>query len=276
MPPPTGQSPAAAAATPPEVIPSTSVPPPPAPPPARPAAAILADAVKAVGGEAAFAAHKTKRMKVEIAFERMGITGAGEQLSTSTGKMLMTTDLPGIGTLRQGSNGKTHWAEDPINGLRTLAGAEAEQARQAAAWCLELQANDLFTKIEVKNEVGPGGAPLECLVLTPKVGNALTNCYDASTHLQVLQKGTHVSPQGETPFLSVLKDWREVGGIKMAYAVDTQEGPLTFTVRVVDLKLDEPLADKLFEQPPARGGAGQGPGDAAPKAKAKPKAAPKK
>jgi hypothetical protein len=250
--------------------------PPPAPPAARSVAAILADAVKAMGGEAAFAAHKTKRMKVEIVFDRMGITGSGEELNTSANKMLMTTDLPGIGTLREGSDGKTFWADDPINGRRVLSGAEAEQMRMAASWCPELHATELFKNIEVKNEAGPGGAPLECLVLTPKEGSAITSCYDASTHLQVLQKGTHATPQGETPFLSVLKDWRDVGGIKMAWAVDTQEGPLTFTLRVTDVKYDEPMPDKLFEAPAAPGGgAAKEPAPAKGKA-AKPKAAPKK
>jgi hypothetical protein len=239
-------------------------------------AAILADAVKAMGGEAAFNAHKTKRMKVEIVFDRMGITGAGEELATKDNKLLMTTDLPGIGTLREGSNGKVFWAEDPINGRRVLSGAEAEQMRLAAAWCPELQATQIFKTIEVKNELGPGNAPLECLVMTPKAGSPITSCYDATTHLQVLQKGTHSTPQGETPFLSVLKDWRDTGGIKMAWAVDTQEGPLTFTLRVTDVKYDEPMADKQFEAPAAGG-------DAAPAAPApgkrtapKPKAAPKK
>jgi hypothetical protein len=255
--------------------PQVAVPVPPPPPPARSSAAILADAVKAMGGEAAFNSHKTKRMKVEIVFDRMGITGAGEELATKDNKLLMSTDLPGIGTLREGSNGKIFWAEDPINGKRVLTGAEAEQMRLAASWCPELQASQLFKSIEVKNEIGPGNAPLECLVMTPKEGAAITSCYDASTHLQVLQKGTHATPQGETPFLSVLKDWRDVGGIKMAWAVDTQEGPLTFSLRVTEVKYDEPVADKVFELPAAGGEAAPAPAPAKGKT-AKPKAAPKK
>jgi hypothetical protein len=277
LPPPTGISPAQAATSPPEGNPTVPVVAPPPPPAARPAAAILADAVKAMGGEAAFAAHTTKRMKVEIVFDRMGITGSGEELSTRAGKMLMTTDLPGIGTLREGSDGKIFWSDDPINGRRVLEGAEAEQLRLAASWCPELQANELFKSLEVKNEPGPGGAPLECLVMTPKAGSAITSCYDASTHLQVLQKGTHATPQGETPFLSAVKDWREVSGIKMPFAVDTQEGPLTFTLKVVSVKFDEPMADKLFEMPAAAPAAGTAKEPAPAKGKAaKPKAAPKK
>jgi len=66
----------------------------------------------------------------------------------------------------------------------------------------------------------------------------VTNCYDAKTHLQVSQKGTRATPQGDTPFSSTLKDWRDVGGIKMPFSVDTQAGPITFTARLSDVKFD--------------------------------------
>jgi hypothetical protein len=57
----------------------------------------------------------------------------------------------------------------------------------------------------------------------------------------------------------------------MPRTVDTQEGPLTFTMRLVDAKLDEAVDDKLFElpKPPA-------PAPAPAKGKAKAKAPAKK
>ena len=104
-------------------------------------------------------------------------------------------------------------------------------------------------------------------MLTPHEGPPVTNCYDAKTHLQVSQKGTRSTPQGDTPFTSTLKDWREVGGIKMPFSVDTQAGPITFTARLTDVKFDQPHGDKMFEPPsagraaaaaPSRQGQGQG------------------
>jgi hypothetical protein len=215
---------------------------------------VLADAVTAIGGEAAWNAHATMRLKLELTFPGMGISGTAERISARADKgkgdrMLLTTDIPGTGAFRSGTNGTVIWSDDPINGLRVLAGAEAEQARADAAWCAELRMAELYKSIDVKNETGPSGAALECLVLTPKEGSPITSCYDAKTHLQVLVKGTHTTPQGDTPFLSAVRDWAEVGGIKMPRAFDTQEGPLTFTMRVTEMKLDEPVDEHLFEQP---------------------------
>ena len=221
--------------------------PPPKPP--RPVDAILADAVRATGGEAAWKAHKNMHIKLQLTFQGMGISGVGERYSTSTDKSLTLTDLPGIGAVREGSNGTVFWAQDPVNGLRRLEGAEAEEARVESAWNPEQRLKDFYPKVESKVEAGPAGAPLECIVLTPKIGNPVTNCYDAATHLQVLQKGLRATPQGDTPYSSTFKNWRDVGGVKLPFDVDTQAGPITFTARTTDVKFDEVLDDKMFEPP---------------------------
>jgi hypothetical protein len=206
-------------------------------------------------------------MKLEMTFLGMGISGQGERFATKDDKALVVTDLPGMGTIREGSNGKVLWAQDPINGTRKLTGAEAEQARLEAVWNAELRTNELYKSVEVAPSSAAG---LECLVLTPSEAPAVTNCYDAKTHLQVSQKGTRSTPQGDTPFSSTLKDWREVGGLKMPFAVDTQAGPITFTARMTDVKFDQPMDDKMFEPPSAAGDdAGKGKGKGKSKARAK-------
>jgi hypothetical protein len=241
---------------------------------ARAVAAILADVVAAMGGEAAWKSHSTMFEKIELSIAGLGMSGTGERTATRDDKSLLTTQLPGIGTSRQGSNGKVLWSEDPINGLRLLTGAEAESARVESAWAPELHFATLFKKIDVTSETTPGGAALECLVLTPHEGPALTNCYDAKTHLQVSQKGTHPTPQGDTPFTSTVKDWRDVGGLKMPFAVETQTGPITFSLRITELKLDVPVDDKLFDPPAGASTKAKGkakkPTKSAAKAKAKP------
>ncbi|HVU49558.1 MAG TPA: hypothetical protein VHL80_02665 [Polyangia bacterium] len=221
---------------------------------------VLSDIARALGSDAAWKAHKNVRMKLEMSFQGMGISGSGERFATSKDKALVVTDLPGMGTIREGSNGKVFWSQDPINGTRTLSGAEADQARIESVWNAELRMNELYRSIELAPSSPPGQ---ECLVLTPPDAPPVTNCYDARSHLQVTQKGTRSTPQGDTPFSSTLKDWREVGGLKMAFSVDTQAGPITFTARMTDVKFDVPMDDKMFDPP---GGAG----DAA-KGKAKPK-----
>jgi hypothetical protein len=211
--------------------------------------AVLADAVEATGGAAAWNAHKTAHFKIETVFQGMGMGGSGERFATRENKSLSVTEMTGLGTIREGTNGTVFWSQDPLQGLRLLDGAEREQARIEACWNPEMNAATLFAKLEVATEPGPGGKPLECVIATPKVGAPIHNCYDPATHLQALQTGIRATPQGDVPFRAVMRDWRSVGGIKIAFEAETQVGPLTLVVRIKSVTFDAPVDAKIFEPP---------------------------
>ena len=216
---------------------------------ARPPQAILADAVKATGGEAAWNAHKTARYRVETVFQGMGLSGSGERFVTRAGKAFTTVEMAGLGNVREGTNGSVAWSQEPLHGLRILDGVEAEQTRIGAAWNQDMQAAELFTKLESANEPGPDGTTLECVTATPRVGAPIRSCYDARTHLQVTQSGIRVGPEGSIPFRATVSDWRDIGGVKMPFQSNTQLGPITLVDRIKSVTFDEPIDDKLFDPP---------------------------
>ena len=88
--------------------------------------------------------------------------------------------------------------------------------------------------------------------MTPRIGPAIRNCYDAGTHLQVSQEGMRATPQGDVPFSSKISDWHSVGGVKIPYVCETQAGPVTLVTTVTEVTFDEPMNNKMF-QPPAPG-----------------------
>jgi hypothetical protein len=179
----------------------------------------------------------------------MGMGGTGERFATRDGKSFTVTQMTGVGTVREGTDGKVFWSEDPIQGLRFLEGAEREQARIEAAWNPDMQADQLYAKVESATEAGPNGVTYECVIATPKVGPPTKSCYDPVTHLQVTQSGTRATPQGDIPFRGITKDWRDVGGLKVPFGAETQLGPITLVVTVKSLVFDEPVDAKMFEPP---------------------------
>ena len=221
----------------------------PSSPAQRPASDILSDAVKAVGTPEAWSAHQSAHMTMTMTFQGVGITGTAQRFATARDKALVVTEIPGVGVIREGSNGKVFWSQDPINGLRLLDGAEADQARIESVWNPELRVADLFSTVEAKNQPGADGKILECVVLTPKIAPPTTRCFDPATHLQTLETGVRPTPQGDTPFSSTVGDWRTVGGLKTAFALETQAGPITFVAKVQSLVFDEPMDDEKFEPP---------------------------
>jgi zinc protease len=208
--------------------------------------AILADSVQAMGGAAAWSAHKSIHVKMSLAFRGMGMSGPVDHYQTSADKSLTVSTFPGIGIVREGSNGKIFWAQDPFNGIRQLEGAEAEMARIEDSWNSDLEARALYAKIELSPDPPAG---LECLSLTPRTGSAVRSCYDRQTHLQVSQEGIHATPQGDVPFKVTMGDWRAIGGIRMPYTTEMHAGPVVIVTTVNEVAFDEPLDDKMFEPP---------------------------
>ena len=216
---------------------------------ARSPQAILADAVKATGGEAAWNAHKTARYRVETVFQGMGLSGSGERFVTRAGKAFTTVEMAGLGNVREGTNGSVAWSQEPLHGLRILEGVEAEQSRIGAAWNQDMQAAELFTKLESANEPGADRTMLECVIATPRVGAPIRSCYDARTHLQVTQSGVRVGPEGSIPFRATVSDWRDIGGVKMPFQSNTQLGPITLVDRIKSVTFDESIDEKMFDPP---------------------------
>jgi zinc protease len=208
--------------------------------------AILADSVQAMGGAAAWSAHRTVHIKMDLAFQGMAMGGPVDHYQTSADKSLTVSSFPGIGMVREGSNGKVFWAQDPFNGLRYLEGAEAEQARIEDSWNSDLEARTLYAKIETTPDPPAG---LECLSLTLRSGPPLRSCYDRQTHLQVSQEGIHATPQGNVPFKATVSDWRSVGGLKMPYTTEMHAGPVIIITTVKEVAFDEPMNDATFEPP---------------------------
>lgn len=218
---------------------------------ARNADAILDDYARAVGGEAAWKKHQTMRVKTDVEAKGMQIKGSEERWLTSSGKMLSVTSLAAIGNIRQGSNGKVRWSEDPINGLRILKGAEDEEARIDGSWNADVNLKKLYQSWRVVDPptAPPAGKRYECVELKAKLSKPTTACFDAETHLRVYQKGEHSTPQGDVPYTATFSDWRTVEGVKMPYVEEMTAGPMTLEARVVDLKFDEKLDPKMFDVP---------------------------
>ena len=206
------------------------------------------------GGEAAWNAHKTVHFKVQTTLQGMAMGGEGERYQTRGDKALTIMEMMGLGRIREGNNGKVAWTEDPVHGLRYLDGVEAEQTRIGSSWNVDMHASKLFVKLESASEAAPDGAPLECVVATPKLGAPVRSCYDAKTHFQVSQSGTRASPEGDMPFRATVKEWREVSGVKIPFETNTQMGPITTVDRITQVTFDEPIDDKMFDppKPPAK------------------------
>ncbi len=217
----------------------------------RTAEHVLDDYATALGGAKAWNKHKSVRIRRELEAKGMQIRGTEERVATSAGKMVSVTTIAGVGTMKQGSDGKVRWTEDPINGLRLLQGPEDEQARIDSTWDAELRLKAMYKEVHSVEPPmpPPAGQSWECVKLVPKLGEPATACFDAKTHLRVLQKGTHATPQGPVPYTAKFSDWREVGGVKVPHSEEMTAGPMTLEAKVAEVVFDQKVDPKRFAVP---------------------------
>jgi len=223
--------------------------------PGRPWKEVMADVIEALGGRGRLAKHVSLHEKVKVSLVAQNMSGVVETWATRDGRALRVTNIATMPEIREGTDGKTYWSQDPINGLRVLTGVEKEQAHLETAWMPELRLGALFSRIESTRETDEHGQALECLTLVARpttkgeTAPTLTNCYDEKTHLQVSQRGRHASAEGDVPFATAFSDYRDVDGVKLPFSCTTTAGPVTFTAETQQAVWDEPTKGLPFGLP---------------------------
>jgi hypothetical protein len=218
----------------------------------RDAKLILADYARAIGDEKAWHKHKSIRVKREVVIKAMNFKTVEETHLVRSGKVVSVSSTPGMGLIRRGYDGRTAWGDDPIYGLRVLAGAEADELRIAATWNSEWHLGEVYAVLGAV--APPAGAPqdraLECVELGKRHGGPpTTTCFDAQTHLRVWEKGAQSSPGGDVPYVTRFSEWRVLDGVRVWRKEELTVGPVTMEGHIVEIVFDEPAPAQLFTLP---------------------------
>ena len=216
-------------------------------PATRTAVQIVSDFVTASGGLAAWKKHRSLSASMTLSVVGMGVDGTGTTLWTSKGQYLETAEVPNMMTMRRGGDGKRFWSQDPIDGLRWLQGAEAEQTKIMATWMGNMRLKELATSIGSVAAIDN----LDCIEAAYKDSLPVIYCFDRKSHLLTLEQGKKASPQGDTPYVTRSSDYRDVGGIKFPFLQQTTAGPATFSIVLQTVKWDVPTSPAQFKLPKA-------------------------
>ena len=214
---------------------------------ARTADQILSDFVTASGGVAPWKKHRSLSASMTLSVVGMGVDGTGTTLWTSKNQYLETAEVPNMMTLRRGGDGKRFWSQDPIDGLRWLQSAEAEQTKITAAWMGNMRLKELATSIGAVASIDN----LDCIETAYKASPPVIYCFDRTSHLLTLEQGKKASPQGDTPYVTRSSDYRDVGGVKFPFLQETTAGPATFSIALQTVKWDVPTSPAQFKLPKA-------------------------
>lgn len=184
---------------------------------------------------------------MEIPQAGMNATISGVQRRPNQIVMIIT--VPGLGEMKQGFDGTTAWASDPMSGPRLMTDAEAKQIQDGADFRFMGRSPDHFAKIEAAGEAQVDGEAADCVKLTWKSERVTTECFSRASGLMIEMRTKAVTPQGEVETVSRMYDYKAVGGVLMPHRIENQMMGMTQKILITEVEAG-PVDAKLFELPP--------------------------
>jgi hypothetical protein len=214
------------------------------------AKAILEESIKATGGREAMARIKSRQITGKMTMPAQGMKMTLIMKQKAPAKTFTKMEIPEVMTIEQGYDGQRAWSKDSIQGLRELAGAELEQARESAAMFPELLIMDNLTSAKLLKEVEENGRTLKVIEVTSKDASDKTLYFDKATKLLAKMTSSFATgPDGAMAGTVSVSDYKEKDGVKYAAKVEVsvmgQEMQMTFS----DVKHNIEMDDTIFAMP---------------------------
>ena len=210
---------------------------------------ILAKYVKAIGGREANEKIKTRMMSGTVELSPMGIKGTFETYSAGEAKSFTKMNLAGIGEMLEGSDGKSAWAINPIQGSRDKSGAELLQAKINGNFYREINLEKLFPKMELRGVEKVGEKNAYVIVATADAVPVETWYFDTATGLLLRSDMTIVSPEGNQPARVFYDEMRAIDGVVVPAKIRTQLPQFEIVMTAAEVKHGVIIEETKFAKP---------------------------
>lgn len=181
-----------------------------------PAKEIIEKFIKATGGRQARLKHKSSHAKGTMSMPAMGMSGPLEVFAAAPNRLALKIELPGMGIIREGFDGKVGWEVQPMMGPSVHEGVRLEQTRIAADYYSDLNKAKLYKSIETVELTEFEGRKCYKIKLTPKIGPPAFEFYEVEAGLRRGSQLTLITPMGEMPVTVVESDYKKFGDLTLA------------------------------------------------------------
>ncbi len=210
---------------------------------------IIARNTRAMGGDA-YVKLKTIQAKGVLTVAGIGLQGKFQMQAKAPDKVVAVMDIPGMGRILQGSDGKTAWSLDPIFGNRELEGKEAEIFKQTGRLDLARNYKEYFKDVELLPPAEVDNQPCDVIKFTPAAANPITMYFERKTGLVRKQVTVFEGPQGTIKASTLMQKYKSIDGVMMPLQLVQWSGELKITIDIKDVVLNKPVADAVFARPP--------------------------
>ena len=209
---------------------------------------IFTRGIAAIGGEAAIRKHTSMVTKGTLSMTAAGMSGKLEIISLAPNKILSIMEFPGVGKITQGFDGTVGWSMNPMQGPSLIEGPMLEELKKSSDMYKDLDPSKIWDKAETKGAVNFGGVPCYEIIVSGGPGDGALY-YEIQTGLTRGMVLTVESPMGKMPSTTIMSDYKEFDGVKIATRTDVEAMNMKQVLGVdsVDYKLVDP---SIFNLPP--------------------------
>jgi hypothetical protein len=213
---------------------------------------VLDQHIKALGGEAAAKKLKTRHIKANFEMPATGMSADLEIISKAPDKLLSMINIPNMGEIQEGYDGKVAWSKNPFGGgVTEKSGAQLEQTRAQANFYRDVEIKDRLKDLSHEGTKTVNGE--ECHVISGKdqSGNTERMFISKKDHL-IKQVVSTIPDAGGTPMEATLRlsDYKKVDGIMVPHKIEMVEpAQAAFVMTFTSVKHNEPVDDSKFAKP---------------------------
>ena len=167
------------------------------------------------------------------------------------------SELEFMGTVNvQAFDGETAWQFMPVMGMtepEPFPAEDSKEARDQADFDGPLvDWKDKGVKLEYLGKEAWDGKDCHKLQITEKDGSVRVYFIDAGSNLLLRETAKAPTPQGEVDVEVLYRDWREVGGFKFAFVLESKQvnGPPGQVLSFDTIEPNVPIDAARFKMPP--------------------------
>lgn len=205
--------------------------------------------VTAIGGREAYLKIKSRSTAGTIELPMMGLKGSIETLAAPDAKSYIKMTLNGIGEMLEGSDGKTVWAINPIQGSRTKSGKELAQSMLINNFFKDIDLDKIYTKLEVVKKDKLNDRDVYIVKAAKDGLPEETFYFDIENGLLVRSDSTLISPEGEVAGSSYYEDYRVVDGINVPHKIRMVTPQLQIVTVLTSVKHNVEVDETKFSMP---------------------------
>jgi hypothetical protein len=212
------------------------------------ARAVVDRFVKAIGGRDAYKKISSMRSTGTFALPGQGISGNFEMVQARPAKARVKTEIPGLGQIEIGFDGKHGWQIDPMAGPSLLTGRKLTELADDSWFDGPLYESDFVKSMTVVERTTFDDRPAHKLRIVFTSGSEEFQFFDTDTGLRLGSEAQRETPLGVVPTTSFWRDYRLFGAIRQPTVIVQRPLGIEQVIRLTGIEYDV-VASDAFDLP---------------------------